>query len=350
MTKTSTRYAIIATVAAAFIPSVCLSQEVVTGPPKSNPDAGLSVPLWTPGKAPASGTTLIFRSVPKHFGKAHIQLSGGGPAINANEWRAVAIAANATGENCTMTLVGPAVALVAAHCVDAGLLPSATGLGTISASVIFKTKTYGLTCEMAPAYRQSDLNPTGAPRDSDDFALCDLSSRTNELDAEVLSINIEIIPNSMVQMMGYGCTHLGLSEDNRYTYQAANGTLNMGPEAVETVNVSIYPDKSGNYLRTRSKNSKDPVLCYGDSGGPVIVAAPAGPGRRIVAVNSAVGATMEATHANPTFYSYLSPLASPGFRTFMADWVKQSGVPEKDKKDRKICGFNLEAQRPGCRK
>lgn len=325
------------------------------GPPLQPDGGGLAVPLWTSGKPASPDRKLHFDSVPKFFKRGQILLSNGTAVVDAKDWRAVAMSKETGNGACTLTLVGPRVALLAAHCVDAGLPPAAPGRSTIPVEAVFDKRVYDLACEMSPKYRQSAVNPMGAPRASDDFALCDVelkgsaASALDEVAPESLSTDISLSAGANIQMMGYGCTNLGISADGRYTYDRANGTLNMGAEKVEATSISIYPAMAGIYLRALSSDG-GPVLCPGDSGGPVMTGAPAGPGRRVVAVNSALGATPEATAAKPAFNSYFAPLGSADFRSFLRDWVGQLSITDPAKrKDRRVCGFGITPGTGGCR-
>jgi V8-like Glu-specific endopeptidase len=326
------------------------------GPPVQDPAAGLATPLWVPGSAPTANRALRFVSIPKYFKKGQVQLSNGKAAVNTKDWRAVAVAPDTGNGACTLTLIGPRVALLAAHCVDAGFAPNAPGRGTIAAEAIFDKQVYDLGCDMDPTYRSAPVNPVGAPRSTADFALCDVDrknstrSALDEVAPESVSTAINLPAGSQIQMMGYGCTHLGISQDQRYTYDPPDGTLNMEHERIQAAAVSIFPGVSGIYVRTTSADG-GPTLCYGDSGGPVMTAASAGPGRRLVAVNSAMGATPTATSSKPAFYSYMAPLGSQAFRTFAEHWAEQTNLPAAQHKDRRICGIpgGLSAGTGGCR-
>ena len=322
--------------------------EPVKGPPLQTGSAGLAVPLWVPEHPPLPDRVLRFKSIPELFQSAHVQLSNGVAAVNAADWRAVAIGSSKGDEYCTLTLVGPRVVLLAAHCVDRGLAAAAAGPSTIPAQVVFKTRTYRMDCQMSDGYRHAPVNRSGAPRASDDFAVCDLDAdATGEVAPEALATAVALRAGSPIQLMGRGCTNLGISDDGRYTYVAKDRQLRLGQESVEAINISIYPGQKGIYARTLS-GAKEPVLCFGDSGGPVMVSATGG-GRRVIAVNSAVGATPMATVASPSFYSYLSPLSASEFRTFVERWVGQATTPAAQRRDRRICGLSLAPGLGGCR-
>lgn len=334
-------------------PAATADQRVV-GPPVRDSTAALAVPLWTPQAPPEADRVLTFESVPRIFRNGRVQLSNGAAVVDTRDWRAVAISTNNARVPCTLTLVGPRVALLAAHCVDAGLPPGDPRRSIIPAEVRFASQTWTLNCDMAPTYRRSPVNPMGAPRSSDDYALCDVEqpgsqrSPLEEVAPEAVDASVILRTSARVQLMGYGCTDLGISDDGRYTYLPSKGRLNMGHDQIEADNVSIYPGVPGTYVRTLSADG-GPVLCNGDSGGPAMTSASSGPGRRVVAVNSAMGATETATAAKPAFHSYLSPLGTAAFASFAQDWARQEGVDLAKRKDRRICGLTLAAGTGGCR-
>lgn len=329
--------------------------ERTVGPPVRHPMAGLTAPLWTPGAAPKANRRLRFLSIPLFFKKGRVQLSGGKAVVKTDDWRAVAIAREDGRDVCTLTLIGPQVALLAAHCVDAGAAPTAPGPSTIPVEAKFNKHVYDLTCQMSPGYRASLVNPAGSPRASDDFALCDVSrggadpSALDEVAPESVAASIALAAGVAIQMMGFGCTNLGIDADGRYVYDRSDGTLNIGRENIEAAGISIYPGRPGIFVRASSADG-GPVLCQGDSGGPVIMGAPAGPGRRVVAVNSAMGAIDDPPSVKPAFYSYFSPLASTEFAAFAKSWVAQQDLPAAvARKDRRICGIQIPAGAGGCR-
>ncbi|WP_158637949.1 trypsin-like serine protease [Sphingomonas ginsenosidivorax] len=322
----------------------------VRGPPVENPAADLAVPLFTPGAPPApSERVRHFVSVPLKFGGAKIQLSNANVQIDPTEWKTVAIADNQIGEPCTLSLIGPSVVLLAAHCVDAGSPAGTKNGATIGADVKFGSGTYGMRCAISDFYTARKTNAAGAPRSSDDYALCDLSQRVSGLDAEVLDLSTFTPLTTQIRLMGYGCTDLGITDDGYYTYTPSDKALRMGQEPIEATGISIYPDQLGTYIRTTSEGAKQSVLCYGDSGGPVMIVNATGR-RRVIGVNSAMGKKPGATHLTPAFYFYLSPLNTVSFRVFVAAWVAQSEVPPQLRKERRVCGFNLSPGIGGCRK
>jgi hypothetical protein len=124
----------------------------------------------------------------------------------------------------------------------------------------------------------------------------------------------------------------------------------MGPIGIDAVTVSLWPDQPGIYLRTASGPQKEPQLCFGDSGGPVTIdRVPGSSFRKVVAVNSGLGAQPDATQKAPAFYSYLAPLNSRAFRDLLKGWA-DSGVPDAlPPRARIICGYNRPAAIQGCR-
>lgn len=323
--------------------------ETVKGPQVDNPAAGLAVPLFTPGKAPANTSTpRHFKSMPLKFGSAKIQLSGSNVKIDPAEWKAVAIGEPDGGEPCTLSLIGPATVLLAAHCVDAGSPAGTKPAAVASADVTFGTQVYAMYCTISDRYMTRAPNSAGAPRTSDDVALCDLDREVSGLDAEGLDLTTATPPSTRIRLMGFGCTHLGITDDGYYSYDPADKALRMGEQPVEATGISIYADQQGIYLRTKAVGATQPVLCFGDSGGPVMIVTPNGR-RRIVGVNSAMGKVPDATHLTPAFYSYLSPLNSAGFKAFLKNWVDQADIPAIQRRARKVCGYNRAFGTGGCR-
>lgn len=331
----------------ALAPAVAQPRDgVVEGPVLSNPNAGLQVPLYTPSEAPNGAVT--FESIPVKFGAGRIQLSGG-YSVDSADWKAVAI-----GNDCTLTLVGPQTVLLAAHCVDAR---QSTGPSVRAANVTFD-RVYPMQCKISPKYLEHPVNPTRAPRSSHDYALCLLDRPVpSSINPEVLGRH-QLTTGSAVRLMGYGCIDLRITPAGTYAWKdgrvGGRKVLRMGDETIDATGISLYPSRSEKYVRTLATGAREPVLCPGDSGGPVLVATATAvgqpvTGRRIVAVNSAMGAKPGANASNPAFYSYLSPLETDEFKTFLESFAgpRDGRGPQVRQK---VCGHNVPTGLQGCRR
>jgi len=342
---------------AAGQPSQIVTGPVRVGPPIKPPH--LSVPFWTPERPPAPGRKLKFKSLREKIGRSAVQLknrnslieiSGGVEVLDLDDWRGVAATDIDSGEMCTLSLIGPRAVLLAAHCVDAGLPAGAAGEHSIGAEVVFRTKTYRMTCQLPTAYTDRAPDPWGAPRSSADYALCELHKPVPDVLFETIRTDVAGEINQQVGLLGYGCIELGVNAAGRYTHRdgRANGkpVLRRGTDELEATDITIFPGELALYWRTLSSSTAEPALCFGDSGGPVT--AGEGKGRRVLAVNSGLGTAPEASVESPKFYSYLSPLSTQTFVTFLMEWV-EAGDDGKGKKDRIVCGFNRPAGQLGCR-
>ena len=288
---------------------------------------------------------IKFSSLPLIYGVAQVQLSGGSELIDLKDWSSIAASNQSSGTLCTLSLIGPRVVLLAAHCVDPKLTGSSKST-VLAANVRFVIpgQPYKMDCTMSPDYLSSDLNEYRAPRNSFDYALCELDRPVPDIDFETISLTRVLGVGSNVTLLGKGCIRLGISETtNKITSEVGEGILRIGQQTIEATNVSYIPGGPSIYWRILSSTGQEPSLCYGDSGGPVMVIKSTG-GREIVGVNSALGRTDNATHSNPSFYSYLSPLRTPEFSTFLKKWTSESssGV-------RRICGFSIVPGNEGCR-
>jgi hypothetical protein len=320
------------------------------GPPASTPDAGLSAPLWVPGHAPDPHRSLAFKSLPEKFGTDHVELANAQGTVDLHDWAAVAMTDTQLQETCTLTLVGPAVVLLAAHCVDAGYPVGTSGNGTIGGMVTFASAKYTLqNCGMPDTYKQFAPNPRGAPRGSADFALCELDRNVSGVPPEVISTSVATPHPTPIRLMGSGCTNLGLNSAGDYTWADGKNQLRMGAVDVDAIAISLWTGLPGIYVRTASGVGKEPQLCFGDSGGPVTIDISAGSkSRNVVAVNSGLGSQPGATASAPAFYSYLAPLNSQDFRDFLKAWV-DAGNTGAHPRPRIVCGYNRNAGQQGCR-
>jgi hypothetical protein len=273
-----------------------------------------------------------------------IQLADGEAPPDPTDWRAIAINRQDNGDYCTLTLIGPDVVLLAAHCVDSGGAAGDLIKKPIPSTVTFSAGLYAMDCSISPDYLKDGYRPKSI-RNTADFALCRLNATVSGISPEDIDTQDALAPGRMLLLVGYGCTKVEIDGSGLSRGEGIDKVLRIGKEAVEAINFSLWPPESGIYVRTVSTADTQPVICPGDSGGPAMLdlSGPAlATSRAVVAVNSGSGPTIFATQQAPSFYSYFAPLSSNQFRTFLASWMRgHAGVV--------ICGINRKAGISGCR-
>lgn len=252
--------------------------------------------------------------------------------------------------DCTATLVGPQVLLTAAHCIDGHAL---TGAAIKLARENARRRI--ASCAIAPAYLRG-LATVNVPRNASDFALCEMEKVVPER-AETLD-TVPVAGNVRLMVAGYGCSEETILKNNGRIPQFHDEFSDKKRKLrVGTNTLATEPISGWRTLRGRI-GTRDAVICPGDSGGAAYRGADPAPGPdigwRVVAVNSAVGVSVEqhaldqAGTANPPglgveYQSYLSQLSDPAFISFVSQW--QSQAPSK----RLICGLGGMSSIQACR-
>jgi len=329
-----------ATQAAARQPAVT---ETLPGPPALQPTAGFVVPMWSPGRPPTADRRVAFVSVPKLYGPGQIQLSNG-TAIDSADLAAVAFG-GAPDASCTLTLIGPKVVVLAAHCVDAGWPPDSGETEALAGQVRFgNQQPFNMTCKLSPAYKARKVDLSGGTRSPLDYALCELDRSVANVSPE--SISLAPVGSVPLTLMGFGCFNLRLTPAGLYEYEKDPATpkLRMASDDIDGRDVVTHVDQAGAYLRTLSTSTNEPVVCYGDSGGPVMMKTPDGVRRRVVAVNSGFGPTPDTSPTKQHFYSYFSPFSTAEFQAFLEKWAGPKGNVRLV-----VCGYNRDPGIGSCR-
>gem|GEM_PF-1792253 len=317
--------------------------------------AGLSscrVAADQPAAAPASAATpdtVVFKLSSNVLRAGEIQLSNG-IVVHASDWQALILASiprtTASGETvatCTGTLVGPNVALIAAHCVD-----NPFGVAARGARLDVDNRQVPLTCTIHPAYLERDIQFV-SPRGSEDYALCLIDYRgvvpasVKQLRFEVVDAGTAIGAGTPVLMTGYGCSDIRVV-DGELQWDPSDHLLRIGDASIGTA--ASGSGDSPTYMTIRSVNATGPAVCPGDSGGPLFSgasAAQADVARRVIGVNSAVDKERRADGA----YDILSFVAAVGNDTFKS-WARQWIARNADEQPI-LCGVNRAAGELPCR-
>lgn len=270
-----------------------------------------------------------------------------GIVVLSTDWPTLAmtkIKLDAGFSTCTATLVGPTVALLAAHCVE-------NILSTTARQAWLKVDTweFPLVCDMHPAYVKREPLPF-VPRGPEDYGLCLIRTKGIQpasfegISFEVLDSKSPLGPNDAVLMTGYGCDDLKIVA-GRLEWNSADGNLRIGEERIDT-GIAEVPN-APTYVTVRSAVGKDPALCPGDSGGPLfsgITVKKPDESRRVRGVNSKVAPVRNETGV----YEIISSISATGtsvFHTWAESWLEQH-ITENPI----ICGVNRAAGEYPCRK
>lgn len=283
---------------------------------------------------------LHFTPLAARFPAGRVQLDNG-VEIDPRRFPGVMVVEYSEEKFCTATLIGPRVLLTAAHCVDLGKTRDAAPPLTVTGTARYGTQTIDIRrCDMPQQYIAVHPAPINAPRNSFDYALCELKE---DMPIRQETIDLTGIPESPVLMSGYGCKNVRV-EAGRIVGDSDGRKLNVGTDVAELQQTSLSPPAPGAYARFEAAQN-DPILCPGDSGGAAFVGASvtgeAGEQPRVSGVNSLVGARYSGS--GWVFLSFISDLNTQAFRDFMEGWVRSSPST------RTICGYNRNAGTGRCR-
>ncbi|MGF6513011.1 hypothetical protein ABH912_000477 [Pseudomonas sp. BT76 TE3572] len=308
-----------------------------------------SISVAAPTSSGAEGeTTITFELANAVLNESSIQVANG-VEVFASDWPALIIASfeeqtifGKRQGSCTASLVGPNVALMAAHCVDpkGGDLNDVTPL---TPSLRVGDRVIPFRCEMHPDYSNRP-RMAYSPRGSEDFALCVLEDNGNRpqilktMQFEVVDDQSKLAPGTRVLLTGYGCESLRIV-DGRPQGTKADGKLRLGNVEIDKGPASIPGAPA--YVTIRSKSNVEPALCPGDSGGPLlsgITAEHANKPRRIRGVNSSISVTGD------VFISSIAATGTTIFRNWADRWLVKNAKFKPE-----ICGLNVRAGERQCR-
>ncbi|MDB5872204.1 MAG: hypothetical protein JWQ07_1646 [Ramlibacter sp.] len=304
--------------------------------------------------APTQLRPFVFRLSADLLDDSRVQVTNGVDVI-ASHWPALIIASyeqqtvfgRRTG-TCTASLLGPNVALMAAHCVDD---QGESGGKPLTPTLLVGDREMAFTCEIHPDYLK---RPTRfrSPRGSEDYALCVLNDSgvrpelLKTMRFEVLDADAPLKHGDSVLMTGYGCADLH-TVDGEPVYTKADGQLRLGDAAIDLATASV-PD-AATYATIRSRQGMEPALCPGDSGGPLLSGITSkNPDRlrRVRGVNSSV-ATERIPGTTPARYDFVSSVAATGtkvFRDWAEGWLRRNSASKPE-----LCGLNVKPGDGLCR-
>lgn len=311
-------------------------------------------PLWAQEKP-----KQVFRLAERVLEESRIQITHGAIVLSS-DWPTLIIAEidrqtllGPKQGSCTGTLVGPNVALLAAHCVDDGAIATSVDVVLDAGGVEVP-----LSCDMHVDYitRPAKIR---SPRGQEDYALCMLLYKGNpppglqNLRFEVLDYATPLHTGELVLMTGYGCSDLRVIDDE-FRYSKADGQLRIEDTQLATGVASATGPAA--YVTVRSGEGREPALCPGDSGGPVFTGIQVKDpqrSRRVRAVNSSVdwNRVAQTAGAAPRYeiVSYMAPTGIQLFRTWVDRWLLDKARQHPDHPSPVICGVNSAPGAGSCR-
>jgi hypothetical protein len=294
------------------------------------------VDFKTPLKFPSRSTErVVFKPLLNLLPDGEVKLANG-DRVDPALWQAVIVStfkiSDDSVRHCTATIIGPNVILTAAHCVDNGRAISMPAFVEIDGVPI------ALYCTMHPSWVAAGVGYN--IKNDADYALCKSSTIFSGVSYENIEYTKPLTIDTLITLVGYGCTDISLDDDNKLVFKDSKGILRVGEDKVYDISFpSQRFEENGTMITTMSPKNTEPTLCPGDSGGPALRSI--GNGKRsIVAVNSAVNWIGIGHEAD--FYSIFAPLSSDIFVSFLDEWSDFN-------RSVKICGYNLDRGTRGCK-
>ena len=239
----------------------------------------------------------------------------GGSPVFYTDWPATYYAQEA---NCTITLVGPKAALLAAHCLQPGQ------------SILLKKQNGSFVASDACAL--DSYYPLETP--DHDLAICLLNepvehSRYESLDFQTLD------ESTRVYLVGFGCSKVDETGGCCLKWDAGKCVKKQEPGEGECVlregrtNVEVVvgnPARGDNVFVTQG----EAVACLGDSGGGVFRKS-GGNTRKIVGIVQ--------SSRIPDFQTFVVATSAQGTRSFLDKW--RAEIKDHLQEEVQICGINF---------